>query len=135
MLSPPDLRYSKEHEWVRVEDGVGTIGITDYAQDQLGDIVFLDLPEEGTAIKQFEKLGEIESVKAVSDLFAPVSGEVAEINQEAVDSPELVNQDPYGRGWLLKVRLSDESAVQGLLSAEEYDELVAAERAEEAEGP
>ena len=129
MSSPSDLRYSKEHEWVRVEDGVGTIGITDYAQDQLGDIVYLDLPEEGAAIKQFEKLGEIESVKAVSDLFAPVSGEVAEINQEAVDSPELVNQDPYGRGWLLKVRLSDESAVQGLLSADEYDELVTAEEA------
>jgi len=135
MSSPSDLRYSKEHEWVRVEDGVGTIGITDYAQDQLGDIVYLDLPEEGTAIKQFEKLGEIESVKAVSDLFVPVSGEVAEINQEAVDSPELVNQDPYGRGWLLKVRLSDESEVEGLLSAQEYDELVAAEQAEEAGGP
>ena len=130
MPSPPDLRYSKEHEWVRVEDGVGTIGITDYAQDQLGDIVYLDLPEVGAAIKQFEKLGEIESVKAVSDLFVPVSGEVAEINQEAVDSPELVNQDPFGRGWLLKVRLSDESEVEGLLSAREYDELVAAEQAE-----
>lgn len=135
MPSPSDLRYSKEHEWVRVEDGVGTIGITDYAQDQLGDIVYLDLPGEGAAIKQFEKLGEIESVKAVSDLFVPVSGEVAEINQEAVDSPELVNQDPYGRGWLLKVRLSDESEVEGLLSAQEYDELVAAEQAEEAAGP
>jgi len=135
MPSPSELRYSKEHEWVRVEDGVGTIGITDYAQDQLGDIVYLDLPEEGAAIKQFEKLGEIESVKAVSDLFAPIGGEVAEINQEAVDSPELVNQEPYGRGWLLKMRLSDESAVEGLLSAQEYDELVAAERAEEAAGP
>jgi len=135
MSSPSDLRYSKEHEWVRVEDGVGTIGITDYAQDQLGDIVYLDLPGEGAAIKQFEKLGEIESVKAVSDLFVPVSGEVAEINQEAVDSPELVNQDPYGRGWLLKVRLSDESEVEGLLSAQEYDDLVAAKRAEEAGEP
>jgi glycine cleavage system H protein len=134
MPSPPDLRYSKEHEWVRVERGVGTIGITDYAQDQLGDIVYLDLPQEGAAIKQFEKLGEIESVKAVSDLFAPVSGELAEINQETVDSPELVNQDPYGRGWLLRVRLSDESEVDGLLSAQEYDELVAAEEAEGAGG-
>jgi glycine cleavage system H protein len=134
MSSPPDLRYSKEHEWVRVEDGVGTIGITDHAQDQLGDIVFLDLPQEGIVIKQFEKLGEVESVKAVSDLFAPVSGEVVEVNEKAVDSPELVNQDPYGRGWLLKVRLGDESEVQGLLSAQEYDELVAAERAEEAAG-
>lgn len=134
MTSPPDLRYTREHEWVRVQDGVGTMGITDYAQDQLGDIVYLDLPEVGTAVKQHKKFGEIESVKAVSDLFSPLSGEVIETNQEAIDSPELVNQDPFGRGWLLKVRLSDEAEVDGLLSAQDYDDLLAALETEEAEG-
>ena len=113
----------------------GNRGITDYAQDQLGDIVYLDLPEAGTALKQHKKLGEIESVKAVSDLFSPVSGEVIEINQEAVDSPELVNEDPHGRGWLLRVGLSDEGEVDALLSAQEYDDLLTALETEEAEGP
>lgn len=134
MSGPPDLRYTKEHEWVRVQDGVGTVGITDYAQDQLGDIVYLDLPEVGTAVKQHEKFGEIESVKAVSDLFSPLSGQITETNQEAIDSPELVNEDPYGRGWLLRVRLSDEAEVDGLLSAQEYDDLLATLETEEAEG-
>jgi glycine cleavage system H protein len=105
-------------------------GITDYAQDQLGDIVYLDLPSAGTALKQFEKLGEIESVKAVSDLFAPVGGEVLDVNQEAVDSPELVNSEPYGRGWLIKVKLSDPSEVDKLLDAKAYDELITREMEE-----
>src|SRR3990172_2815100 len=121
---PADLHYSQEHEWVCAEDGVGTVGVTDYAQDQLGDIVYLDLPVVGAGVVQFEKLGEIESVKAVSDLVSPISGEVVEVNQEAVDAPELVNQEPYGRGWLIKVRLSDEGQVEKLLSAEAYDALV-----------
>ncbi len=127
MPNPPDLRYTKEHEWVRVEEGVGTVGITDYAQDQLGDIVYLDLPKVGTQVRQLAKLGEIESVKAVSDLFSPVSGEVAEVNQEAVDAPELVNRDPYGAGWLVRVRLSDSAELEALLGIEEYEELLAAE--------
>jgi len=130
MAVSPELRYSKEHEWVRVEGDIATVGITDYAQEQLGDLVYLDLPKVGTAVHQFEKLGEIESVKAVSDLFSPVSGEVTERNEEAVKSPELVNQDPYGRGWLVRLTLSDASEVDKLLTAEQYEEFVAQERAE-----
>lgn len=129
---PTNLRYSKEHEWVRVEDDIGVIGITDYAQDQLGDIVYLDLPAAGAGLTQLEKMGEIESVKAVSDLFSPVTGEVVEVNQESVDATELVNQEPYGRGWLIKVRLSDASELEGLLSPEAYEELLAAEEEEPA---
>ena len=125
MPSPADRRYTKEHEWVRVEDDLGTIGITDYAQDQLGDIVYLDLPSPGTQVKQLDKLGEIESVKAVSDLYSPVSGEVTEVNQEVNDRPEVVNQSPYEEGWLVRVRLADPAEVDSLLSAEQYDELIA----------
>ena len=121
---PADLRYSEEHEWVRVEGDAGVVGVTDYAQDQLGDIVYLDLPAVGARVAQLEKLGEIESVKAVSDLYSPVSGEVVEVNQEAVDSPELVNNDAYGRGWLIKVRMSDASELDKLLTAQAYEELV-----------
>jgi glycine cleavage system H protein len=130
MAVPPELRYSKEHEWVRVEGDIAAVGITDHAQEQLGDLVYLDLPKVGTAVRQFEKLGEIESVKAVSDLLSPVSGEVAERNEEAMKSPELINQDPYGRGWLVKVTLSDESEVDKLLTAEQYEELLAKEQGE-----
>ena len=130
MAVPPELRYSKEHEWVRVEGESATVGITDYAQEQLGDIVYMDLPKVGTAVRQSGKLGEIESVKAVSDFFSPVSGEVTELNEEVVKSPELVNQDPYGRGWLLKLTLSDAGEVEKLLTAEQYEELVAKEQAE-----
>ena len=126
MASPADRKYTKEHEWVKVDGDVATMGITDFAQDQLGDIVYVDLPEPGTAIKQFEKMGEIESVKAVSDLFAPISGEVIEGNAQIVDKPELVNSDAQGEGWLLKVRLSDASETDALLSAEDYDAFVAA---------
>lgn len=125
MPSPTDRRYTKEHEWVRVEDDLGTVGITDYAQDQLGDLVYLDLPSPGTQVKQLDKLGEIESVKAVSDLYSPVSGEVMEVNQEVVDRPELVNQSPYEEGWLVRLRLADPAEVDGLLTAEQYDELIA----------
>jgi glycine cleavage system H protein len=123
--SPTDRRYTKEHEWVRVENNLSTIGITDYAQDQLGDLVYLDLPSPGTQVKQLDKLGEIESVKAVSDLYSPVSGEVTEVNQEVVDRPELVNQSPYEEGWLVRLRLADPAEVDGLLTAEQYDELIA----------
>jgi glycine cleavage system H protein len=123
--SPTDRRYTKEHEWVRLENDLGTVGITDYAQDQLGDIVYLDLPSVGTQVKQLDKLGEIESVKAVSDLYSPVSGEVVEVNQEVTDRPELVNQSPYEDGWLVRVRLSDPAEVGNLLTAAQYDELIA----------
>jgi glycine cleavage system H protein len=130
MAVPPELRYSKEHEWVRVEGDIASVGITDHAQEQLGDVVYLDLPEAGTAVQRFEKLGEIESVKAVSDFFSPVSGEVTERNDEAVKSPELVNQDPYGRGWLVRLSLSNASEVDELLTAEQYEELLAQEQRE-----
>jgi len=125
MPSPSDRRYTKEHEWVRVEDNMGTVGITDYAQDQLGDIVYVDLPSPGTQVKQLEKLGEIESVKAVSDLYSPVSGEVVEVNQGINDRPELVNQSPYEEGWLVRLRLADPAELDNLLTAKQYDELIA----------
>ena len=125
MPTPTDRRYTKEHEWVRVENDLGTVGITDYAQDQLGDIVYLDLPSPGTQVKQMEKLGEIESVKAVSELYSPISGEVVEVNQEVIDRPELVNQSPYGQGWLVRLRLADPAELDRLLTAKQYDELIA----------
>ena len=128
MQYPDDLRYTKEHEWVRLEGDAGVIGITDYAQDQLGDIVYLDLPAAGASVAQHEKMGEIESVKAVSDLYSPVTGEVVEANKGAADAPELVNNEPYGRGWLIKVRLANPSEVDGLLAPDAYQELVAHEQ-------
>ncbi len=131
MEIPADLRYSKDHEWVRVDGDTGAVGITDYAQDQLGDIVYLDLPAVGASVVQHEKMGEIESVKAVSELFSPVSGELVEVNQEAVDAPELVNDEPYGRGWLLKVRLRAAGELDSLLSAQAYEELIVQEMEEE----
>jgi glycine cleavage system H protein len=128
--TPTDRRYTKEHEWVRVDDGVGTVGVTDYAQDQLGDIVYVELPAPGTAVKQFEKLGEIESVKAISDLYSPVGGEVVDVNEEVNDHPELVNQSFYDRGWLVRLRLADPAELDALLTAEQYDALVAEAHAE-----
>jgi glycine cleavage system H protein len=124
---PADLRYTKEHEWVRVEGDTGTVGITDYAQDQLGDIVFVSLPEPGARLSQMAVFGEIESVKAVSELYSPLSGEVAEINQALADKPELVNESPYGDGWIMKVRLSEPGEVDALLSAEQYQQHLAQE--------
>jgi len=125
--SPPDLKYTKEHEWVRMEGDTGTVGITDYAQDQLGDIVFVDLPSAGTTVSQMQKFGEIESVKAVSELFSPVSGEVSEVNTALADQPELVNDSPYGEGWMLRIRLSEPAEIDQLLTAQEYDEFTAQE--------
>lgn len=124
MTTPDDRRYSKEHEWLKIEGDSATIGITDYAQEQLGDIVYVDLPEAGTALTQFEKMGEIESVKAVSELFSPASGEVLQANEAVVQKPELVNSDPYGEGWLLRAKV-EATAGEGLLSAAEYDAFVA----------
>ena len=124
MASPPDRKYTKEHEWVMVDGDTGTVGITDYAQDQLGDIVFVDMPSPGTAVTALDKFGEIESVKAVSELFAPVSGEVVERNEGLEGSPQWVNDDPYGNGWMIRVRLSNAGEVDALLSANDYEEFL-----------
>jgi glycine cleavage system H protein len=118
-----DLRYTKEHEWVRIEGDLATVGITDYAAHQLGDIVFVELPEIGRALTQFGAVGVIESVKAVSDLFAPISGEVVETNAELGARPELVNGDPFGQGWMLRIRIADKSQVDGLLDQAAYEEM------------
>jgi glycine cleavage system H protein len=125
-MVPTDLHYTKDHEWVRVEGEEATIGITAYAADQLGDIVFVELPDAGRALEQFAAFGVVESVKAVSDLFAPVSGEVTQANAELGRNPELVNNDPYGAGWMLRVRLGDTTQVTDLLDAEAYDALIVA---------
>ena len=126
--NPRDLRYTKEHEWVRLgSDGTAEVGITHFAQDQLGDIVYIDLPGVGSSLAQHGKMGEVESVKSVSDLFSPVTGEVVEVNQEAVAHPEQVNEEPYAKGWLTRVRLSDPAEAAGLLTAEQYEALVADE--------
>ena len=127
-MNPSDLKYSKEHEWVRIEaEGVALIGITAFATEQLGDVVYIDLPPAGTELKQFDKLGEIESVKAVSDIYSPISGRVIERNEEAIEHPEFVNDEPYGKGWLLKVAVKDASELDTLLSAQAYEELIASE--------
>ncbi len=125
-MVPTDLRYTKDHEWVRLEGEEATIGITAYAADQLGDIVFVELPAEGGTIEQAATFGVVESVKAVSDLFAPVSGEVTAANPELGANPELVNSDPYGAGWMLRVRLADTGQVEDLLDGDAYDALIAA---------
>jgi glycine cleavage system H protein len=124
-MVPADLRYTKDHEWVRVDGDEATVGITDYATNQLGDIVFVELPDVGRQLSQFATFGVVESVKAVSDLFAPVSGEVGAANDALASAPELVNSDPYGDGWMLKLRLADPSEVDGLLDAAAYDALIA----------
>jgi len=126
MAVPADLRYTKDHEWVRLDGDEATVGITAYAADQLGDIVFVELPEGGRALSQFAAFGVVESVKAVSDLFAPVSGEVTTTNDALGGSPELVNSDPYGDGWMIRVRLSQPGEVDELLDAPAYDALIAA---------
>jgi glycine cleavage system H protein len=126
MTNPKEYRYTQEHEWIYPEPGnKGKVGITDYAQSQLGDIVFLDLPAPSTQVEQLGKLGEIEAVKAVSDIFSPVSGQVLEINQSVIDKPELVNKDPYGAGWLVRLELSKPSELDGLMNSEKYDEFLA----------
>lgn len=124
MEIPEDLQYTEEHEWVLVEDDIAIIGITDYAQSELGDIVYVELPQIGDLVQQMEPFGTIEAVKTVTDLFAPVSGEVVEVNTLLEDSPHLINEDPYGEGWIIKVKLSDPSELENLLSAEECRNLV-----------
>lgn len=121
MNIPEDLQYTKSHEWVRIEGDTATIGITDHAQDELGDVVFVELPEEGDTFDAGESFGTVESVKAVSDLYAPVGGEVVEVNSALENAPENINEDPYGEGWIVKLRTKDES---DLLSPEEYETVV-----------
>jgi glycine cleavage system H protein len=122
-MVPSDLRYTKDHEWVRVEGDTATIGVTDFAATQLGDVVFVDLPAVGRAVEQFSTFGVVESVKAVSDLYAPLTGEVLEVNGELGGKPELVNSDPFGEGWMIKVRVGDAGQVDGLLDAAGYEQL------------
>lgn len=124
MSYPDDLKYSDEHEWVRVEGSVGTIGITAYAAEQIGDIVFVELPSVGDSISATESFGVIESVKAVSELFAPISGDVVEVNESLAESPESVADDPHGDGWLIKVEITDTSDLKSLKDAEDYEQMV-----------
>ncbi len=128
MEFPEDLKYSKEHEWVLVEGSVATVGITDYAQDQLGDIVFVELPAVGDKVSKEDAFGVVESVKAVSDIYAPVSGKVVEVNDDLPENPEMLNEDPYGDGWIIKIELNDPEELQDLMTATEYEEYVAEEK-------
>ena len=121
-MTPEDSKYAKSHEYLHIEGEVGTIGITDYAQKELGDVVFVELPQVGSLVEAGDEMGSIESVKAVSEIFAPVSGEVVEINETLAEKADLVNTDPYGDGWMIRVRLSDPSEVEELMNAEEYEE-------------
>ncbi|MGA7871042.1 MAG: glycine cleavage system protein GcvH [Candidatus Binatus sp.] len=128
MEIPQGFKYSKEHEWVVTEDSVATVGITDHAQDQLGEIVYIELPAVGDKISKDDPFGVVESVKAVSDIYAPVTGTVIEINEDLPESPETVNEDPYGDGWLIKVKITDMSDLEDLMDADEYAELLAREK-------
>jgi glycine cleavage system H protein len=127
-MYPDNFRYTKEHEWVSVDGDTGTVGITDHAQSELGDIVYVDLPKTGTQIEQGKSLGSVESVKAVSDIYSPVSGEIVEINPALADKPESLNTDPHGAAWLVKIKLTDPSQVQNLMSASDYQSYVGAEK-------
>ena len=127
-MYPDNFRYTKEHEWVKVEGDAATIGITNHAQEELGDIVYVDLPKVGAALAQGKSLGSVESVKAVSDVYAPVSGEVTEVNGVLAEKPESLNQDPHGAAWLVKVKLSDPNEVQSLMTASDYTAYVGAEK-------
>lgn len=129
-MNPDDLRYTLSHEWVRVDGEIGTIGVTDHAQKELGEIVYLELPEVGHLFNADEEFGTVESVKAVSELFTPVSGEVVEVNKAAVAEPGIINDDPLGDGWMIKLRLSTDQEIEKLMSAEEYAEYVRAEEKE-----
>ncbi|MEZ5308920.1 MAG: glycine cleavage system protein GcvH [Pyrinomonadaceae bacterium] len=124
---PEDLRYSKDHEWVRVEGDVAVIGITDYAQDSMGDVVYVEMPNPGDNFNAHDAFGSVESVKAVSEIFTPVGGEVVEINEELNDSPESVNDDPYGDAWMVKIKMDNSGEADALLNAEEYSEFLQSE--------
>lgn len=124
---PGNLKYSKDHEWVLVEDDIATIGITDYAQDALGDVVYVELPDKGENFDVNDEFGSVESVKAVSEIFTPVAGQVVELNKDINDTPEIVNDDPYGDAWLIKIKMDNPEEIDALLSAEEYVDFLEAE--------
>ena len=126
MKIPADLRYTEDHEWVRVEGDSAVVGITDYAQNELGDVVFVEIETEGEELEKGETFGTVEAVKTVSDLFMPVGGTVSEVNQSLADDPELVNKDPYGKGWMIKISLKDSGEVENLLSADDYKKMIEA---------
>ncbi len=128
MEFPKDLKYTKEHEWVRLEGNIAVVGVTDYAQDSLGDVVYVELPQEGVSVTKNESFGVVESVKAVSDLYSPVSGSVAEVNDAIVDNPEVINEDPYGDAWMIKVELGSSSELDDLMSADEYQKFIEEEK-------
>ncbi|MFQ5736351.1 MAG: glycine cleavage system protein GcvH [Thermodesulfobacteriota bacterium] len=128
MEFPKDLKYTKEHEWVKVEGNTVTVGITDYAQDSLGDVVYVELPQEGGSVTKNEPFGVVESVKAVSDLYSPVSGNVTEVNDAIIDSPEAINDDPYGDAWMIKVEISSTDDLEDLLDEEEYQGFIEEEK-------
>ncbi|PKB63604.1 MAG: glycine cleavage system protein H [SAR202 cluster bacterium Io17-Chloro-G2] len=126
-MNPTDRKYTREHEWIKLDDSAGgqaLTGITEYAQDQLGDIVYFELPKVGDSVKQLEKMGEVESVKAVSDLYSPVSGEVLEANEKLMDHPELANEDPFEQGWLIRISIADPGELESLMNAEEYEAFI-----------
>ena len=129
-MNPDDLHYAPSHEWVRIEGDVGTIGITEHAQKELGEIVYLELPEVGHVYNSDEEFGTVESVKAVSELFIPISGEVVEVNRSAISEPGIVNDDPFGDGWLIKIKVTTDEEVKKLMSADQYGEYVKAEQEE-----
>jgi glycine cleavage system H protein len=124
MTLPQELKYTKEHEWIKIDGTTGTVGITDHAQGELGDVVFVELPAAGKAVKQGESFGTIEAVKAVSDLYAPVTGSITEVNAALNANPELVNKEPYGAGWMVKIKLANPDEVKGLLDAAGYQALI-----------
>ena len=123
-MYPEDYYYTKDHEWIKTERGVGTIGITDFAQKQLGDVVYVEMPSVGSQLEFHQSLGVIESVKAVSDVYMPISGEVVEVNEKLNDNPEFVNEDPHGKGWILKIKVKDDAELQKLMSASEYEKFL-----------
>ncbi|MFQ5329661.1 MAG: glycine cleavage system protein GcvH [Thermodesulfobacteriota bacterium] len=125
---PEGLLFTKDHEWIRVEDGVATIGITEYAQESMGDVVYLELPDEGATLASGESFGVVESVKAVSDLFSPINGSVVEVNASLTDTPEVVNDDPYGAAWMVKVKLNSGDNMEGLFTPEEYQRYLDEEK-------
>ncbi|WP_298882570.1 glycine cleavage system protein GcvH [uncultured Polaribacter sp.] len=124
MNLPSELKYTKDHEWIKIEDNIATVGITDFAQSELGDIVYVDVDTLDDSVEEGEVFGSVEAVKTVSDLFMPLTGEVIEFNEELEDEPELVNSDPYGKGWMIKIEISDSSQINNLLDAEAYKELI-----------
>ncbi len=124
MNIPGNLKYTKEHEWIKIEGDVATVGITDFAQGELGDVVFVEIETQGETMDSGETLGTIEAVKTVSDIFMPVSGEITEVNEKLEEKPEIVNSDPYGEGWMVKIRMSDASEADNLMSADDYKDLI-----------